>query len=203
MNAIARPWIGLVFKCCAALALIVAFVFFMRMQEDQSFIDRYRAEGTVSRAVVIGMERDTLTTTTRKGRSRSTDIQMLTVRFNPKSGLKYGDYTGQADIPSAPPPTGNPMADSEFSEVIWVSNVAFEATKVGDSLVVVDTPYSGDGPELFDDIRDFDPSSYYPGIALSLIAMLVFVVIGWRISRASAVRGAAEVLPLPLPGAGG
>ena len=147
MNAIARPWIGLVFKCCAALALIVAFVFFMRMQEDQSFIDRYRADGTVSRAVVIGMERDTLTTTTRKGRSRRTDIQMLTVRFNPKSGLKYADYTGQADIPSAPPPTGNPMADSEFSEVIWVSNTAFEATKVGDSFVVVDTPYYAQAAE--------------------------------------------------------
>jgi len=202
MNAIARPWIGLFFKCCAALALIVAFVFFMRMQEEQSFFDRYRAEGTVSRAKVIGMERDTLTTTTRRGRSTTTDIQVVTVRFNPKSGLKYADYTGQADIPSAPPATGNPMADSEFSEVIWVPNAVYEKTKVGDSFVVVDTPYSGDGPELFDDIRDFDPASYYPGIALSLLAMLVFAVIGWRISRASALRGAALVLPLPVPGAG-
>ncbi|GAA0768911.1 hypothetical protein FHS52_001365 [Erythromicrobium ramosum] len=201
MNANARPWIGLVFKCCAALALIIAFVFFMRMQEDQSFIDRYRAEGTVSRAVVIGMERDTLATTTRKGRSRTTDIQVLTVRFNPKSGLKYADYTGQADIPSAPPATGNPMTDSEFSEVIWVSNAAFETTKVGDSFVVVDTPYSGDGPELIEGIRDFDPASYYPGIVMSLAAMLVFAVIGWRISRASALRGAAQVMPLPVPGA--
>jgi len=197
MNAIARPWIGLVFKCCAALALIFAFIFFMRMQEDQSLVDRYRNEGTVSRAVVTGMERDTLTTTTRRGRSRSSDIQVLTVRFNPKSNLKYADFKNMGDVPSAPPPTGDASADWEYGGVIWVSNATFEATKLGDSFIVVDSPYSGDGPELIEEIRDFDPTGYYPGIAVSLIAMLAFGLIGWRISRASALRGAAKVVPVP------
>lgn len=202
MNAIARPWIGLVFKCCAALALIMAFVFFMRMQEEQSFVERYRKDGTVSLAVVTQMERDTVTTTTRRGRSRSNDIQVLSVRFNPNSGLAYADYKGQADIPTAPPATGDPVADSAFGEVIWVSEATYAATQIGTGFVVVDTPYSGDGPELIETIRDFDPASYYPGIAISLLAMVVFGLAGWRISRASAQRGAAQVVPTPVPGTG-
>ena len=201
MNAIARPWIGLAFKCCAVLALIVAFVFFMRMQEDQSLVDRYRDQGTVSRAVVTGMERDTMTTTSRRGRSRNSDIQVLTVRFNPKSDLRYADYTNGGEVPSAPPATGDASVDWEYSDVIWVSNDTYETTKLGDSFIVVDTPYSGDGPELIEDIREYDPSGYYPGIAAALVAMLAFGLIGWRISRASALRGAAEVMPVSGVGA--
>jgi hypothetical protein len=205
MNAIARPWIGLVFKCLAALALIVAFIFFMRMQDEQSFVDRYREDGTVSRAVVTEMSLDTVVYEGRRGRTRTSEIQVLSVRFNPESTVKYADLPGataDAELPGPPPLTGDIAKDSRFGEVIWVSREVYDRTKVGDSFIVVDTPYSGDGPELVEDIRDFDPSTFYPGIAIALVMMLVFAVIGWRISRASVLRGAGRVAPLPLPGTG-
>ena len=178
MNNAARPWIGLVFKCAAVLALIFAFIFFMRMQEEQSFTDRYRDKGTVSRAVVTGMETDELVRTGRRGRTTKTDIQVLSVRFNPKSTLAFRDYEDGVEVPAAPPP-GGAAADWEFADVIWVTKDVYARTKIGDSFLVVDTPYSGDGPELIEDISTFDPASFYPGIAISLVLGAVLAVIGW------------------------
>ena len=175
MNNAARPWIGMVFKCAAVLAAIFAFVFFMRMQEEESFIDRYRTEGTVSRAVVTGMETDELVRTGRKGRTTKTEIRVLSVRFNPKSTLALRDYEDGVEVPAAPPSTGGAAADWEYQDVIWVSSEVYARTKVGDSFLVVDTIYSGDGPELIEDIRSFDPASFYPGIAISL----VLAAVGW------------------------
>lgn len=178
MNSAARPWIGLVVKCAAALAAIFAFVFFMRMQEEQSFTDRYREEGTVSRAVVTGMETDELIRTGRRGRTTKTDIQVLSVRFNPKSALSFRDYEEGADVPAAPPP-GGAAADWEYQDVIWVTPEVYARTKIGDGFLVVDTPFSGDGPELIEDIRDFDPTSFYPRITIALALAAVLAAIGW------------------------
>ncbi|MCL9998333.1 MAG: hypothetical protein NBV68_03035 [Erythrobacter sp.] len=179
MTNAARPWIGLVFKCAAALALIFAFIFFMRMQEEQSFTERYRDKGTVSRAVVTGMETDELIRTGRKGRTTKTDIQVLSVRFNPKSTLAFRDYEEGVEVPAAPPSTGGAAGDWEYSDVIWVTKDVYARTRIGDSFLVVDTPFSGDGPELIEDIRSFDPASFYPGIAISLVLGAVLAVIGW------------------------
>lgn len=179
MNSAARPWIGVVFKCASAIALIFAFIFFMRMQEEQSFTDRYRDKGTVSRAVVTGMETDELIRTGRKGRTTKTDIQVLSVRFNPKSTLAFRDYEDGVEVPTAPPPSGDAVGDWEYADVIWVTKDVYARTKIGDSFLVVDTPYSGDGPELIEDIRDFDPASFYPGIAISLVLGAVLAAIGW------------------------
>lgn len=180
MNDAARPWIGVVFHCLAVLAAIFALVFFMRMQEDQSFTDRYRKEGTVSRAQVIAMDTDQMVTQLRKGRTRKTDIQVLHVRFNPKSGFAFRDYEDGAEVPTAPPPSGDAVADSTYTDVIWVTKDVYAKTKVGDSFLVVDTPYSGDGPELIEDIRDFDPTIYYPRMALALLLAAGFAIVGWR-----------------------
>jgi hypothetical protein len=178
MNNAARPWVGIVFKCAAVIALIFAFVFFMRMQEEQSFTDRYRKEGTVSRAVVTGMETDELVRTGRKGRTRKTDIQVLSVRFNPKSTHAFRDYEEGVEVPAAPP-LGGAAADWEYQDVIWVTKEVYARTRIGDSFLVVDTPYSGDGPELIEDISTFDPASFYPGIAISLVLAVVLAAIGW------------------------
>ena len=179
MNIAVRPLIGLVIKCAAALALIFAFVFFMRMQEEQSFTDRYRDKGTVSRAVVTGLETDELVRTGRKGRTRKTDIQVLSVRFNPKSTLAFRDYEDGVEVPAAPPSTGGAAEDWQYEDVIWVTRDVYAKTKIGDSFLVVDTPYSSDGPELIEDIRSFDPASFYPGIAISLVLAVVLAAVGW------------------------
>lgn len=179
MNIAVRPLIGLVFKCAAAIALIFAFVFFMRMQEEQSFTDRYRKEGTVSRAVVTGMETDELVKRGRKGRTTRKEIQVLSVRFNPKSTLAFRDYEDGVEVPAAPPSTGGAAEDWQYEDVIWVTRDVYEKTKIGDSFLVVDTPYSGDGPELIEDIRSFDPESFYPGIAISLVLAVVLAAVGW------------------------
>ena len=178
----ARPWIGIIFKCLAALAVIFAFVFFMRMQEEQGIVDRYRQEGTVSRAVVTDKTLDQMVYQLRKGRSRRVDIQVLSVRFNPKSALTYADGVAaspDAELPGPPPLTGDLVTDSSYENVIWVSREVYDRTKVGDSFVVVDTPYSGDGPEPIEDIRDFDPSVFYPRIAIALVLAALFAAVGW------------------------
>ncbi|MCB2065573.1 MAG: hypothetical protein KDE15_02910 [Erythrobacter sp.] len=200
MNPVARPWIGLVVKCLAALALVFAFVFFMRMQEEQSDVERYRSEGTLSRAEVTGRVTDQMVYSGRAGRSRSEDLQVLQVRFVPESPVRYADFPGTAsldDLPLPPAPSGDPLADSQFSDVIFVTRAVFDATQVGDVLTVVDTRYSGDGPEFYDDIRDFDPATYYPRIAIALLLGLAFAILAWRIGKAPVASGAARAAPLP------
>jgi hypothetical protein len=199
MNAIARPWIGLAFKLLAMLAAIFAFVFFMTMDEEASDVDRYRSEGVVSRAVVTGKDVDQIRYSGRAGRSRTQDVQILEIRFAKDSPVAFADFpdeVSESELPVPPTPTGDPLIDGEFVEVIFVPQDVFNRINVGDMLTVVDTPYSGDGPEFHADIAGFDPSLFYPRIAIALVLMVVFAFIGWRISRASAVRGAAQVAPM-------
>jgi hypothetical protein len=89
------------------------------------------------------------------------------------------------------------MKDGESVESMWVSRDLYDKTKVGDMLTVVDAPFSGFGPELVSDIRDFDPSIYYPRMAIALFLMLLFWSIGRRISKASMLRGIAAVSTVP------
>jgi len=186
MNAAARPWIGLVFKCSAVLAAIIAFVFFMRMQEEQSLVDRYRAEGMVSQAEITGKEIDQVRIEGRRGRSRTENWEMLWVRYGKDSTVPYADYPARvalADLPAPPPATGDPSVDYAYEAVIFVAPDVYAATQVGQRLVVVDTPYSSDDPEFYEAIRDFDPADFYPGIAISLALMVVLGLIGWWIGR--------------------
>ena len=189
MNTRARPWIGLCFKLLALLALIIAFVFFMRMQEEQSANDKLRNHGVVSRALVIEKAKDSLTTQhsglrrRSSGYSTETDLWVLTVRHVPKSTVAYADFPArvkEGDLPVAPPLTGDPMKDSANLGIIWVSQEVFDAAKVGDVLPVVNTPWDSSSPVLVSEVEAFDPSPFYPGIALSLILMAVFAAIGWR-----------------------
>lgn len=189
MNARARPRIGLCVKLLALLALIVAFVFFMRMQEEQSANDKLRNQGVVSKALVIEKAKDSLTTQhsglRRKssGYSTETDLWVLTVRHVPKSTVAYADFPArvkEADLPAAPAVTGDPMRDSANLGVMWVSQEVFEGVKVGDVLTVVNTPWDSESPVLVAEVEAFDPAPFYPGIALSLILAAVFAAIGWR-----------------------
>lgn len=189
MNARARPWIGLCFKLMALLALIIAFVFFMRMQEEQSANDKLRNQGVVSRALVVDKAKDSLTTQHSGLRRRSsgytteTDLWVLTVRHVPKSTVAYADYPAkvkESDLPTAPALTGDPMTDSAHQGIMWVSQAVYDAAKVGDMLTVVNTPWDSESPVLVAEVAAFDPSPFYPGIAVSLILSAVFAAIGWR-----------------------
>lgn len=196
LNAAARPWVGIALKCLSVLALIIAFIFFMRMQEEQSVVARYQKEGVVSRAIVTDMHLDKMIheDSSRSGRRRSgtdrtraTDLQVLHVRFVPKSTVKYADYPAkvrEADLPTAPALSGNVMADSEFGEVMFVPRPLYDRTNVGDMFVVVDTRFSGDGPRLISDIADFDASSHYAPIATALALTLILWLVAVRIGKA-------------------
>lgn len=206
MNAVARPWIGLCFKLMAVLAFIFAFIFFMRMDEEQSRVDNYRNSGTISKAVITEKKKDTYTTQSSgigrrsSGSTTTNDIWLLTVRFAPESTVKYADYPSkvkEADLPVAPPVTGDTTKDSKYMEVMWVSRDLYDKTKVGDMLTVVDAPFSGFEPVLVSDIRDFDPSDTYPNIVIALFLTLLFWFIGRRISKASMLRGIAAVSTVP------
>lgn len=206
MNSAARPWIGLVFKCLSILSLIFAFVFFMRMMDDQSANDKMRLNGVVSRALVTDKKQDQTTTQhsgigrRSSGYSTQNDIWVLTVRHVPKSTVKYADFPGkvkEADLPVAPPLTGDPMKDSANLGIMWVSKEVYDRTRAGDLLTVANTPWDAESPVLVAEVEAFDPSPAYPKIAIALVLMLAFWMIGRRISKASVRRGMVEAARIP------
>lgn len=206
MNAVARPWIGLCFKLLAVLALIFAFIFFMRMMDDQSENDKLRNQGVVSRALVTAKEKDQTTTQTSGLRRRSSgstttnDIWVLSIRHVPKSTVKYADFPSkvkEADLPVAPALTGDPMKDAGNAGVMWVTEEFYNKTKVGDMLTVVNTPWNSESPVMVSEVEAFDPSPYYPKMAIALALMLIFWFIGRRISKASMLRGIAAASTVP------
>lgn len=200
MNAVARPWIGLVFKCLSLLALIFAIIFFMRMQEERAENDRLRTFGVVSRALVTDKQVDKTVFAGRRGNTRTVEYQLLHVRHFPKSQVKYADFPDrvrEADLPVSLPLTGELLVDSASSGVVFVPKSIYEETQVGDMLTVVNTPWNRNAPTLVTEVEAFDGDIYYPRIAAALVLMLLFWLIGWRISRASATRGAAEIVAAP------
>lgn len=200
MNAAARPWIGIVFKCLCAIALIFAFIFFMRMQEEQSMYDKLRGQGVVSRALVTEKSQDQIERQgsgigrRSSGSTSSTDIYVLTVRHVPKSPVRYADFPAkvkEADLPVAPAPSGDPMKDSENLGIMWVPADVYEQIEVGELLTVANTPWDSTSPVLVSEVEAFDASVYYPRMAIAMVLAVLFGVIGWRIGRgARAARGA-------------
>lgn len=207
MNAVARPWIGLVFRLLAVLAAIFALIFFMRMMEDRSENQKLRDHGVVSRAMVIDKKKDELVSTHSSGRrgnssyTSTSDLWVLNIRHVPKSSVKYADFptkVKEADLPVAPPVTGNPLKDSDHIGVMFVPAEFYDKTKVGDLLTVVNTPWDSGSPVLVADVEAFDGgASYYPRMAISLLLMLVFWLIARRISKASALRGVMSAASVP------
>lgn len=207
MNAVARPWIGLVFKLLAVLAAIIAFIFFMRMMDDKSANEKLREHGVVSRALVTEKKKDELVSTHSSGRrgnssyTTTSDLWVLHIRHVPKSTVRYADFPAkvqEAALPVAPPVTGDPLKDSAHGGVMFVPAELYEKTSVGDMLTVVNTPWDAESPVLVADVEAFDGgASYYPGMAISLLLMLVFWLIGRRISKASALRGVMAAASVP------
>lgn len=103
----------------------------------------------------------------------------------------------ETDLPVAPALTGDPMKDSANLGIMWVSKEVFDRTRAGDLLTVANTPWDADSPVLVAEVEAFDPSPAYPGIAIALVLMLAFWMIGRRISKASARRGMVEAARVP------
>jgi hypothetical protein len=188
MNAAARPWVRIVFYCMSFLALIFAFIYFMRIIEEDGDNMRLRNQGVVSRALVVEKKLDTLVREGRRGRSTSTDLNVLRVRHVKKSPVKYADFpskVAEADLPVAPPKTEGVADDLDYGGIMWVTAEVYARTNVGDMLTVVNTPFDPESPVLVSDVRTFDGgASYYPWIGLSLGLTVVFGFIGWWIGRA-------------------
>lgn len=188
MNAAARPYVRIVFYCLALLAAIFAFIFFMRMMEETSKFEKLRTHGVVSRALVVEKKLDTLIRERRRGNDTRTDINVVRVRFVPKSTVAYADFpskVAEADLPSAPPMAEGAMDDGTYGGVMWVTTELYERTNVGDMLTVVNTPWDSSSPVLAEEVRTFDGGvSFQPYIAISLVMTVVFGVIGWWIGRA-------------------
>ncbi|MCU0883599.1 MAG: hypothetical protein MUC44_01415 [Beijerinckiaceae bacterium] len=194
MNANARPFVAIAFYMLSLLALIGAFIAFMRMDEDSSEFERFRNQGVVSRALVTNKKNDTIERDApgggRRGtsgsRTTSSPIYVLNVRFDPGSTIRYADHVAKPNVPAlpaAPPPTGNFRADGPFVGVMWVSEAAFARIAVGDTLVVVNTPFNRTSPKLVADVQAFDASGFYPWIAGFLLLGLVLGLLGRRIGR--------------------
>ena len=89
------------------------------------------------------------------------------------------------------------MKDAGNAGVMWVTEEFYNKTKVGDMLTVVNTPWDSESPVLVSEVEAFDPSPYYPKMAIALALMLIFWFIGRRISKASMLRGIAAASTVP------
>lgn len=192
MSATVRTIVSIALYLLAFLALIGAFIVFMRMQEDASDIERLRTHGVVSRAVVTEKQRDkidrTMPSSSRKSAAHtvSTPIYVLTVRFEPHSSVRFDEYDDKVDpetLPSAPAPTGQVASDGRYIGVMWVSDTVFESTPVGDTLVVVSSPFNRNTPRLATEVKAFDNRKSYPWIAGFLLLGVAFGLFGHRFSK--------------------
>ena len=195
MTVQARPFVAVALYMCAILALIFAFIFFMRMDEEVQNIERFKTHGHVSRAVVMSKLADRIERTERSGlrssnsatRTTSSPINVLTIRFEPRSTVTFKDYVNGVEdgtLPKAPPVTGNTMSDGQYAGVMLVSDHLFAAIAVGDILTVVNTPFNRSAPRLVSEVRGFDPTSTYAWIMASLLLSLLFAGVAMRISKA-------------------
>lgn len=194
MNASARPWVVICLYCVSVLALIGAFVLFMRMQEDQSANSKLRSHGVVSRALVVEKKEDSAVVEQRRGRSRTIEYRILIVRHVPLSTVKFADFplkVPEMALPEAPPLTGNPMADSKFGGVMFVPADLFEKTRVGDRLTVVNTPWDREEPVLVSEVNAYQGGQYYPHIAGLLVLMLASGATGFALRKGRVRREAA------------
>ena len=200
MNAQARPFAAIAVYMCALLALIGAFAIFMRMQEIASEIHTLRTKGAVSRALVIDKKEDTIVRTERSGikpsstrtRSTTTPIHVLSLWFERNSPVSYAEHAMKGDeaaLPAVPPRATNPLAAVNHTGVLWVSEEIFAGTKVGDVLVVVNSPYNRSAPKLFADVKAFDDTSGWPWIALCLVLAAMLALFGRRISKGGQATG--------------
>lgn len=196
MNAQARPYVVIALYMCAILALIFAFIFFMRMSEDAKDIERFKTHGHVSRAVVTSKYVDSIERTERSGirssrssvRTTSSPINVITLRFEPRSTVTFSDYVNGIEdgaLPKAPPVTGNTMTDGQYVGVMFVSDYLFAAIAVDDILTVVNTPFDRGVPRLVSEVRGFDQTSTYAWILVCLLLSLLFAGVAWRVSKAT------------------
>lgn len=181
MTAVARSWWALCLKLVALLCFIGAFIAFMKLDERNSELHRLRTVGVVSRALVTEKEVDTVTQRTRRGRTSSYEIRVLTVRHNPKSTIAYTDLGSKVAEADLPPPL--PESKDAPIGIMRVSSDFFESTKVGDVLTVVNTPYNPNGPELYADVRDFDPRPYYQYMGIFCALTLIIGEAGRRFGK--------------------
>lgn len=189
-NVVSRS-VGVILWCVALLGLIFAFMSFMRMQEDIGENMRFRNQGVVSRAVVTDKKTDKLTTKRRAGRSKSIDLQVLHLRHVRKSTVRFADFgtkVKEADLPVAPPVTGDVMQDMDYVGVMFVPMELYERTKVGDMLTVVNTPFDPGEPALVSEVKSFDPTIYHPRIAIGLALAAVFTLAAVLFGRRARAR---------------
>ncbi len=172
MNPVARHWWALCLKMIALLCFIGAFIAFMRLQEEESELHRLRNQGVVSQAVVTSKEVDEITRRSRRGRTSSSQINVLMVRHNPKSTIPYADLGTKVKETDLPPPV--PESKDAPIGVMWVNDEVFAKTQVGDLLTVVNTPYNKTSPELVSDVRDFSPRNFH--LAIGVFLALTFLI---------------------------
>lgn len=185
---------GFVLKLMALLALIGAFIAFMRMQEDSGLYDKLRNQGHVARALVesknieeierkmAGIGRRSSGTTT------TSEIQIVQFRFDADTKIPFADLASgkvkAADLPPPPAASGDPSKDWKLIGITRVSRAVYDKTRVGEELLVANVPWNTAGPVLVDEINAYTPAPYYPWIAGLLILAVVLFLLGRRVGRA-------------------
>ena len=88
----------------------------------------------------------------------------------------------------APKVTGEVLKDMGFGGVMFVPRALYDTSKVGDMLVIVNTPYDPEEPTLVSDVQAFDPAIYHPRMAIASALGVLFGLAGWLVGRRLAPR---------------
>ncbi|MDF7775412.1 hypothetical protein P1X14_09150 [Sphingomonas sp. AOB5] len=193
MRKAGKLW-GFVVKLMALLALIGAFIAFMRMQEDVSLYDKLKTQGHVSRAIIESknieeIERRMPGTRRRtSGTTTTSEVQFLQFRFDKKSTVTFADFAsgkaGEAALPPVPARTGDPVEDGKAFGISRVSRGTYDKAQVGATVVVANVPWNPDSPVLVEEINSFTPAGYYPWIGGLVFLAIVLWLLGRRIGKA-------------------
>lgn len=190
MNARAWPWAAIGLYGVSALSLIAALVFFVKMQSDHAEIARLRAQGVVSRALVVAKMPDETVLRGYSGANR----RRLHVRHVPKSTVAFADFpskVAEKDLPVALPMTRESGEDTALHSVMIVPARVYDRTIVGDMLTVVDTPWDREAPVLVAEVNAFRCSEHKSHMVLALLHMVVTGAAGVIVQRPSLNRRSA------------
>ena len=194
MSPVARHYWGLTLKCSSILAFIGGFVAFMMMMETSGEIEKYRTQGSVSRALVLDLDREVERRSTsgggrrRVGTTRDVEFNFVRVRFVANSPVSYADVANgvakESDLPMAPAATGNPVEDARHEGLMDVSHDQFDALTTEAVIPVVTVPWDSTTPRPLSEIREYSPTPYYPWMVIGLLLGIGLWAWAWKLCRA-------------------
>ena len=183
-TVVKKRLLGLIFKCFAIISLLVAIGLFLKLDGEQSDLDRFINEGMVSKGLVVDKHQDTSISASTNSRGKTRRVQlsynMIYVTYDPASKIPYADLGSklqQADLPNA----AELDEESSNGASITLSKAGYAKVKVGETVAIVRSPY-GD-TQLVAEVRSFSPNGSYMWMAILVVLAVMLWFVGRKLGK--------------------